>query len=272
MLPSLVTIHFYLKIKSMKNLTLICIGISLLVSISSCDKPKYDDDQYGNYCYVVKMAIKNGPVTSFAYDQDDQVYQVTTVGGGFPEFKMEVTYNNNMAFAEFYANNQYLGHTEAVLDSNYNVLSTANFDSTGADMGQETYIYNAYQELMQISGYEFFNNTSGTCNIEWNDGNPVRFTTSNGDVLLCQYNIGQKSSIRLGKGNVALLAQRAAPNIAMCFSRDLLRNFETSGSWGSQLTRLTYDLDDAGKAREIYWDGPAGSNTGTTEVQYECYE
>lgn len=259
------------------NQTLLAVFL-LILTISSCKKEeKYDDDQYG-HCFVKRLAVTPGSIasgpavstTSFEYGQDDMVTAVNLSLTGGPSCRMTVTYNNNIAFADFYINGQRIGWSESPLDSFGNMISTSNTDSSGNSMGDETYVYNAEHQITDIAGYDFPTQTNLSLHIEYSNGNPTMFHTMAGDIR-CEYNTGQKSSLILGRGNVALQAQKQCENIALAFSNDLLKTYDVNGVQAGQAMHVTYDFDRDGKVRKMYWSTTSSNNFGTTDVQYDCY-
>ena len=261
--------------KSIWQLLTVCF---LLLSIASCEKEKYDDDQYGDHCYVRKLAITPGSIasapafstTTFEYGPDDMISAVEMNITGAPLCRMVVTYNNHTAFADFYINGERIGWSESPLDTFGNMISTINTDSSGNSMGDETYVYNSDHQITDITGYDFPTQTNLSLHIDYSNGNPVKFHTSGGDIR-CDYNIGQKSSLKLGKGNVVLQAQKQCENIALAFTTDLLKTYDIDGVQAGQAMHATYDFDSDGKVRKLYWSTTSSNNFGTTDVQYDCY-
>ena len=256
----------------MKNKQWVLSVILLAFAFSSCRKDKYNDGEYGAYCYLKKLSVSSASsVTTFDYDQDGMISSVMMTSTGNYTALMRVTYNNNIAFSDFYMNGFRLGASEAVLDSSGNMLSTTDTDSAGQSLGDETYVYDANHQLIEIAGYDFFKQKYDTLHIQYTQGNPTQFTTSTYNVK-CNYYTGQKSSFKLGKGNVALQAQKAIENIASMFSSELLKTFDIEGALHGQPMNLSYDFDSQGKVRKIFWSTTSSNNFGTTTVDYDCYQ
>ena len=256
----------------MKKRQWLALSALLVLVFSSCQKEKYSDSEYGSYCYVSKFSISpQSAVTTFDYGQDGMISSVNMNSPGNFSAQMTVTYNNNTAFSDFRMNGTLIGWSEAPLDSSGNMLSTINTDSSGQSLGDETYVYNADHQLIEIAGYDFFNHKYDTLHIQYTQGNPTTFSSSSYHVR-CNYNTNQKSSFRLGKGNVALQAQKAIQNIAMLFSTDLLKTFDLDGSQNGQPMNLSYDFDSDGKVRKIFWSTTSSNSFGTTTVDYDCYQ
>lgn len=247
--------------------------LSALLLFTGCKKEDdYDDNQYGNTCLVEKFRIvTNNMTTTFEYYPDDFISSVTMQAPSMPTMRMQVTYNNQTAFADFYMGDKKVGSTEAPLDSLGYILSTTNVDSNGTDLGTEQYTYDADHNLTHVGGFYFFDQSNQSVDIEWENGNPVRFHTNQG-VVRCAYRSEPASSIYLGRGNVTLLAQRACANIATCYSRYLIKTYDLDGvELNGQSMHAEYDFDSDNKVRKIFWSSTSSGNKGETQVSYFCY-
>lgn len=249
---------------------LIPVLLSIIVFLTqSCEKDEYDDDQYGTTCFIGSLSINNGPTTTFEYDQYDMISSISTTGEGMPNSKVDFTYNNNISFADFYMDNQPLGHSEATLDSFNNVISIQYTWASGEEAGEVNYSYNADHKPVSVSAYDFSLAKVETMNIEWKDGNATRFVSGFNDHQ-CEYNKGQKSTLKIGKGNVFLQAQFVDANIGLFLSEDQMVTYNSKSQFGDTMN-LTYDVDSDGKIRKIFWSTTSTNDFGTTEVEYDCH-
>jgi len=253
----------------MKKLIPFLLSAIFLLTGSCDDDGEYDDGQYGTSCFVSSMSIKDGPTTTFEYDQYGMITSVSTSGGGMYNSQVNFTYNNNLAFADFYMDGQLIGQSEATLDTNSNVVSVLYTDASGAEAAELHYEYNAGQKLVSVSYYDFTLAKIDSMDIEWTNGNATRFITNLTDHR-CNYRTGEKSSLRIGRGNVFLQAQFADANIGMFLSEDQMETYD-SGSQTGEAMNLTYDIDSDDKIRKIYWSTTSTNVFGTTDVEYECY-
>ncbi len=252
----------------MKKLIPVLLPIIFFLA-QSCEKDEYDDDQYGTTCFIGRASINNGPTTTFEYDQYDMISSISTFGGGIPNSKVDFTYNNNLAFADFYMDNQLLGHSIATLDNFSNVVSIQYTYASGEDAGELNYSYNSDHRPVSVSVFDFSLAKVETMNIEWKDGNATRFVSGFMD-RHCEYKKGVKSTLRIGKGNVFLQAQFADANIAMFLSEDQMITYNAKSHSGEALN-VTYDVDSDGKIRKIFWSTTSTNEFGTTEIEYDCH-
>lgn len=248
------------------------VTVLLILSLTSgCEKDPYDDDQYGNTCLVTKFRTPDQGSVTFDYDQHDFLSSFTQKSSTMPPILMTVTYNNNIAFADYYADGQRLGSTEATLDSLGYIMQVQSEDSTGNNLGTWTLSYDTEHHLTHLHFYDFANQKEVDIQIDWQDGNAVRFHTPNGTID-CQYDNGVRSSLHLGSGNVALLSQLSIPNIAFCFSKDLLKTYDTQGVEIGEPIYVEYDFDSHDKVRKLFFSSSSGAIKGQTEVSYFCYD
>ena len=247
------------------------LGITLLGLMTTCDDIPFDDDQYGDVCNVVKVEILNTETTTLEYDQYDMLTEISTFGSNIPTTRMVVVYNNNTAFADFYLNGQFYGSAEAPIDENGNLLSCIWTDSTGVDVAEETFFYDAEGHLIQVNGTNYFTGSSESLFIEWTNGNPTKFLRTMGPTIACEYFTGQFSSLRMGQENVVFLFQEVDANVAMMFSQDLLKVYDREGIIIGEPMYLEYEIDSDGKARILYWSTESNGNFGTTNIDYDCH-
>lgn len=252
----------------MKRLSLILIPTLLLLSIG-CDDDKYNDDQYGDHCLVSKVEVDNASTTTISYDQYDRVLTMSFSMPQQPSGLMEVTYNNGMAFIDYYNGQQLTQTAEVDLNAAGDMTHVVFSDTDGSETGDLTFVYNNEGNLINISGQEPVMGVNGSVTIQWTGGNPVRFIGTE-STIDCEYFGGQRSSFYLGMGNVALLYQPLAANIAMMYSTDLLKTFDSHSAMGQTL-EIVYDKDSDDKVREIYYSTTSGDAFGTSFITYECH-
>ena len=242
----------------------------ILTTLFSCEEDPYNDEQYGNHCYISKMETTDGQTTTFSYDQDDMINSIKTTGGNMPNTEVKFTYNNDMAFADFFLDGTLIGQSEATIDPNGDVITILFKDSTGSQMGEYTYNYDSNHRVILIEGYDFVNSEPRAMNIEWTNGNATRFSTDN-FIHKCAYKTGKKTSLRIGKGNVFIQAQMADANIGFFLSQDVMESYDASSDLGFILY-MSYDFDSDGKVRKMYWSTESTNNFWTTNIDYECYD
>jgi len=242
----------------------------LTLFLTGCDEEKYDDDQYGDHCLVQQVSVSSGGLTTtLEYDQYDRVISMTPSGQG-QNGRMEVTYNNDMAFFDFFVDNSPTYTAEATLNTNGNMVQVEVYDVTGMNAGDLQLTYNSEHQITSISGQDPHTGTNGTSVITWAGGNPVRFTTPDG-LVECDFYTGERSSLNLGVGNVALLFQPFIANLAMMYSTDFIKTFDKNSVMGGGAVHFTYDKDSDDKVREMYWSTTSSGVFGTTVFNYECH-
>ena len=74
----------------------------------------------------------------------------------------------------------------------------------------------------------------------------------------------------MGVGSIALLYQPLFANIAMMYSTDLLKTFDSHSTMGQTL-EIIYDKDSDEKVREIHYSTTSGDAFGTSFITYECH-
>lgn len=254
----------------MKKLIPVLLSIIFLVTLS-CEKGEYDDNQYGNTCFIRSLSIDKGPTTTFEYDQDDMISSMHSTGEGMPSSKIEFTYNNDQAFADFYIDNQLVGHSTATLDEYSNIVSVQYTHASGEEAAELNYIYDADHRPVSVSAYDFTLDKIETMAIEWHDGNATLFTSAT-QRHRCTYFKDNKSSLKVGKGNVFLQAAPEDANIGMFLSVDQMETYNADAEGGMEALHIIYEADSDGKIRKIFWSTTASNQFGTTEVEYDCHD
>lgn len=253
------------------------IWVAIFAFIVSCDEIPFDDDQYGDICNVISIKGESTspsvtPITTtIAYDQYDWITDFERSMENSISSKMVVTYNDNMAFADFYINNQYFGSAEAVLNEYGNLLNCIYSDSLNTDIAELNFFYDSNNQLIKVEGTDYLNGVSGTWLIEWTNGNPTRITDASGVSIKIQYFAGLKSSFKWGKGNVALLINGIGD--IHIYSEDLMQVYDVDGiSPLGEPIYLEYEFDSDDKVREIYYSSKSNGIFGTNFIDYECYD
>jgi YD repeat-containing protein len=245
--------------------------IALLSTLfAGCDEDKYDDDQYGDHCLVHKIEVVDGPTTTITYDQFDRVISMNFLMPGQNSGRMEVVYNNGMAFFDYFISNELKQTAEATLNQRGDLLDVIIYDEFGIEAGGLNFVYNSDNRAVNLSGQDPITGVNGSVGISWVNGNPATFTSSPGGTIQCEYFVGQRSSLNLGVGNAALLFEPFVANFALMYSTDLIKNFDKTSVLG-QTMHFEYDKDSDDKVREMYWSTTSSGIFGTTRVSYECH-
>jgi hypothetical protein len=255
----------------MKRLWLL---IALMPTLfTACDEDKYDDDQYGDHCLVSRVEVSLGATlmstTTIDYDQYDRVIAMDISTSGQNSGRMEVVYNNGMAFFDYYTGNELKQTAEATLNQRGDIVAVVIYNEAGTEVGGLDFVYNSLNQAVSLSGQDPITGVNGSVGITWANGNPVTFSSPEGP-LQCEYFVGQRSSFNLGVGNAALLFQPFVANFAMMYSTDLIKYFDKTSIQG-ETTHFEYDKDSDDKVREIYWSSTSSGIFGTTRVSYECH-
>jgi YD repeat-containing protein len=238
---------------------------------TACDEDKYDDDQYGDHCLVsrVEVSLGSAPMstTTIDYDQYDRVIAMTMTGQN--SGRMEVVYNNGMAFFDYFSGDQLMQTAEATLNQRGDLLDVTIYNEVGTEVGGLNFVYNSDNRAVNLSGQDPITGVNGSVGISWANGNPVTFSSPEGP-LQCEYFVGQRSSFNLGVGNAALLFQPFVANFALMYSTDLIKYFNKTSILGETM-HFEYDKDSDDKVREMYWSSTSSGIFGTTRVSYECH-
>ena len=237
--------------------------------LTACDEEKYDDDQYGDHCLVHKVQVEDGLTTTITYDQEDRIITMTFNRPGLGIGRMEVTYNNDMAFIDYHTNDELIQTAEATLNEQGNMVNVEFNDLQNLIMGNLSFTYDSEGKVIAVVGVDPATGINGSLTIQWSGGNPVRFTSTDGTID-CEYFTGERSSFNLGVGNIALLYEPLMANFAMMFSSDLLKTFDKQSAFGPAL-HIIYDKDSDDKVREIYYSTTTGEANGKSLVSYECH-
>jgi hypothetical protein len=254
----------------MKNL-LPFLPLSFLLFFSACEEQPYDDDQYGTNCLVVKIEIQNMMERTIVYDQYNRIIEITTDGNSMVSERMTLTYNNNIAFADFYRGGQLLCSVEAPLNAAGNVTEATAIDTAGNEIAYETFTYNADNNIITIAGRNAILDVEDTLTVVWSGSNATGFQRAIGADISCNYYTGKEHSFNMGVGNAWLLYLQMDADIAQNYSKDLLKTYDESGVVTGQPINFTYDFDSDGKVRKIMYSSAGNGNMqGTTEVSYEC--
>lgn len=245
--------------------------------IISCDEIPFDDDQYGDICNVISIKGESTSpsvtpmTTTVEYDQNDWITEFERSMENSISSKMVVTYNNNMAFADFYVNSQYFGSAEAVLDEDGNLLNCIYSDPVNTGIAELNFYYDSNNQLIKVEGTDYLSGLSGTWLIEWDNGNPTKITDANNITIKIQYFAGLKSSFKWGKGNVALLMNGISD--IHIYSEDLMQVYDVDGiSPLGEPIYLEYEFDSDDKVREMYYSSKSNGIFGTNFIDYECYD
>jgi len=251
----------------MRNSILFALLLSFF--FMGCDEDKYDDDQYGDHCLVQDVSGTNGgSTTTMEYDQYDRIISMNSTLQN-QSMRMEISYNNDIAFADYFVDNQLANTSEATLDAQGNLTDVLMFDAQGVEVGELHFIYNADHHITNMSGYDVTTHMNNTTTVTWINDNPVSFTSPNGNVV-CEYYVGEKSSINYGVGNTILLFQPFIGNVAMLYSADLIKVFDKNNVM-SEANSFTYEKDSDDKVREMYVRIASVSSTFTTIYNYQCH-
>jgi hypothetical protein len=241
----------------------------LILFLTGCDEDKYDDDQYGDHCLIVQVSSSQGNGTFAEYDQYDRIISFST-NNQEQNIRMEVTYNNGMAFADLYISNELRATAEAMLNANGDLVDAVGFDPQGTEMGSLQFTYNADHTISSITGQNLVEGVEATTSITWTNGNPVSFTSPNGPVV-CDYYEGERSSLNYGHGNVLLLLQPVVGNVATVYANDLLKTFDKNSVMTPQAVHFSYDKDSDDKVREAYFSTTSSGDFGSSQFTYECH-
>ncbi len=244
-------------------------AVLAILLFTGCDEDKYDDDQYGDHCLVLQTSGPEGSGTFAEYDQYDRIISFSTTNQG-QNVRMEVTYNNGMAYADYYISNELRGTAEATLNANGDLVDAVGFDLQGVEMGTLQFEYNEDHTLSSMTGQNLIEGLEATASIAWVNGNAVSFTGPNGTVV-CDYYTGERSSLNYGHGNVLLLLQPEFGNVATVYSRDLLKTFDKNSVILPQAIHFSYEKDSDDKVREAYYSTTSSGDFGTTRFTYECH-
>lgn len=254
-----------------KNLVFLLSAISFSMFFSSCEEDlPYDDDQYGSNCMVVRSEISDFFVRTIDYDQLDRVIEVSTNGNGMEPERMTVTYNNNIAFADFFRGGQLLFSIEAPLNEAGNVIESTATDAAGTEVAYQSFTYNPSDQIVSIAGRNAILNTEDSLVVVWTNDNATRFKRQVVPDVICDYYSGKESTFNVGLGNVILLYMQVDGDIAQIYSKELLKTYDLNGVIVGQPIHFTYDLDSDDKVRKIFSSLSSGNPQQSTTIDYEC--
>lgn len=241
----------------------------LLFLAQSCSK--YDDNQYGK-CYVKKVTnipgsdptLKGQTIYSFEYDQHDML---TSVSISNPNIngKMNVIYNNEYAFMDFFVNNHKTASAECKLNSE-GYIQSLTVDTNNTTLVDATIEYIPNNLLKHIKSLFPFDDMVVDYNVSYEGLDPVLITQENLKIK-CKYT-SIKSSLKLGKGNIGFMAGGDLPTF---YAEHLLKSWIIESPDFTVEFNFTYDFDSDDKVRKIYYSTVKGDQFGTMLIEYDCY-
>lgn len=243
----------------MKNLLLL-LSLSILFVLPGCDS---NDDTGPTNCKISKVSFVGWDYSIlYSYDSDDRLIKKTELKDG-DTLISTFTYNGNAVVFNGYDKNGVLTTIKnATLNSIGNMIDVTETDTSGNIAMTIHLSYNSDNNLNEAIESE--NGNIDTMTFNWVSGNLTVFTHNNSTTNHDYYE-GTVSSLKYGKGNVALLNGDITVYVAPFLSRDFLK---TINSGVLNQTNYSYEYDEWGRASKIIITSSSGGNTDN--IEYDC--